>query len=177
MTLAIVLVVAAVVALALIVRFTISARLQIADSSSTQALQPVDIEAFRNLADPAETEFLRRRLPPAEFRTVQRQRLRAMAGYLQIAGRNAATLAIIGQRALASGDAQTAEAARRLVASALLLRRNTAFALLKIRFALAWPHAYPAGAAFLSRYEKLSAAAMLLGRLQRPDVPVRLFAR
>ena len=177
MTVAVVLVIAAIVALVLIVRVTLFGGLQIADNSCAQPLQPVDIEAFRNLADPAETEFLRRRLPAAEFRAVQRQRLRAMGAYLQIAGRNAAMLAIIGQRALASNDAQTAEAARRLVESALLLRRNTAFALLKIRFALAWPHAEPAAAAFLAGYEKLSAAAMLLGRLQSPDVPVRLSAR
>jgi hypothetical protein len=176
MTLAVVLVIAAIVALALILRITISGRLQVADGSLTQPLQPVDLEAFQNLVDPAETAYLRRRLPSAEFRRVQRQRLRAMAGYLEIAGRNAATLVIIGQRALTSDDAQTIEAARRLVENALLLRRNTAFALLRIRIALAWPSAGPAAVGFLSGYEKLSASAMLLGRLQQPGVPVRLSA-
>jgi hypothetical protein len=176
MTLAIILVVAAVVTLILIVRITVSGRLQAADASLAESLQPVDIEAFRNLADPAETAYLQRRLPSAEFRSVQRQRLRAMASYLEIAGRNAAALVVIGQRAVASHDVQTAEAARRLVESALLLRRNTAFALFRIRIALAWPIAGPAAPAFLSGYEKLSAAAMLLGRLQHPGVPVRLSA-
>ena len=45
-----------------------------------------------------------------------------------------------GQAALTAGDVPTAEAARRLVDNALLLRRNAAFALLRIYVAMAWPN-------------------------------------
>ena len=41
--------------------------------------QPVDMASLRNLIDPAEEEFLRLHLSPAEFRAVERQRLRAAA--------------------------------------------------------------------------------------------------
>ncbi|MGC2259812.1 MAG: hypothetical protein WA594_15995, partial [Candidatus Sulfotelmatobacter sp.] len=80
MNLAIVLVIAAVVVLAVIVRLAVS-RSPLAKRSlnSVTAIHSVDVEAFRNLINPAEDEYLRRRLPAAKFRQVRRARLRAMA--------------------------------------------------------------------------------------------------
>lgn len=176
MTLAIILVIAAVLGLIFIIRITVSQRLQIAPSGLANQIQPIDIEAFRNLIDPSEDEYLRRRLSPAQFRTVRRQRLLAMASYIQIAGRNAAVLVSAGQSALAATDRDTAQAARLLVESALLLRRNCAFALLRIYLALAWPNAGRAAGVVLHGYEQLNGSAMLLGRLQNPVVPVRISA-
>jgi hypothetical protein len=176
MTLAIILVVAAALGLIFIVRITLSQRLQIAPSSLAAQIQPIDIEAFRNLVDPAEDEYLRRRLPSGQFRRVQRERLRAAAAYIQIAGRNAAVLVHLGQSALTSPDRNTAVAAQHLVESALLLRRNCAFALIRIYIALAWPNGGATAALILHGYEKLNGSAMLLGRLQNPAAPVRISA-
>jgi hypothetical protein len=176
MNLAIVLVVLAALALVVIIRLSVFPRLPVFVGSSERQLQPIDIEAFCNLADPAQTDYLRQRLPAAEFRRVQRQRLRAMAAYLKTASLNAAVLAQAGQSALSASDAATAEAARRLVGDALLLRRNAVFALVKINAALVWPNTGSVPARFLQGYQQLSIAAMLLGRLQQPAVPVRISA-
>jgi hypothetical protein len=177
MTLAIVLVIAAALALIFILSVALSRSLQIsAGASLAQQIQPIDVEAFRNLVDPAEDEYLRRRLRAAEFRLVRRERLRASAAYIQIAGRNAAVLVRMGQAALTASDADTAEAARRLIDNALLLRRNAAFALLRIYIALAWPNSGFAAAPILHGYERLNGSAMLLGRLQNPAAPVRISA-
>jgi hypothetical protein len=175
MTIAIILVVASALALICILAVTFSRSLQLS-GSSRQQLQPIDIEAFRNLVNPSEGEYLLRRLTASEFRRVQRERLRAMAAYIQVAGRNAAVLAHLGQSALAAGDPQTVEAARQLVDNALLLRRNAAFALPRIYLALAWPNAGLAAAPLLHGYEQLNGSAMRLGRLQNPAVPVRISA-
>lgn len=107
---------------------------------------------------------------------VRRERLRAMAAYVQVVGNNAAALVRIGETALASGDAHLAEAAGRLVNDALLLRRNTTVALARLYLALAWPYSEFAAVRVVERYERLSGAAMLLGRLQNPAVAVRLSA-
>ena len=177
MTLAIILVVAAAFALVFILGITVSRSLQVSDGPSLAGkIQPIDVAAFRNLVDPAEDDYLRRRLPASEFRYVRRKRLRAMAAYVQIAGRNAAVLVRMGQSALNGGDPQTEEAARRLVDSALLLRRNATFALLRIYVAQAWPNSGQAGAPILQGYERLNGSAMLLGRLQNPAAPVRISA-
>jgi len=176
MTLAIILIVAAALALIFIIRITVSQKLQISPSDLATQIQPIDIDAFRNLLNPAEHEYLRRRLPPAQFRAVQRERLRAMAAYIHLAGQNAAVLVRLGQNALAATDVHTAEAAHQLVQNALLLRRNCAFALLRIHIALAWPNGRPAATLILHGYERLNGSAMLLGRLQNPAAPLRISA-
>lgn len=175
MTLAIILVVAAALGLIFILGVTVSRGLQLTGRDRHQ-IEPIDVEAFRILVDPAEDEYLRRRLPASEFRRVQRERLRATAAYIQVAGRNAAALAVIGQAALASGNAGTAEAAGRLIDNALLLRRNATLALVRIYVAMAWPRTGQAASGVLHGYEKLNGCAMLLGRLQNPSVPVRIAA-
>jgi hypothetical protein len=175
MTLALVLVIAAALALVLILGVTVSTRLQLSPGSAlARSIEPIDIEAFRNLISPAENEYLRRRLPAGEFRKVQRERLRAAAAYIRVAGRNAAVLVAIGQSALSASDAATVEAARELVDKALLLRRNATVALLRIYVALAWPQSALVAAPIVRGYEQLSGRAMLLGRLQNPAVPVRI---
>ena len=176
MTLALILVVAAALALVFILAVSVSRGLQVSGRSLAGKIQPLDVEAFRNLVDPAEDDYLRRRLPASQFRAVRRERLRAMAAYVQVAGRNAAVLVRMGQSALATSDPRTAEAARQLVDSALLLRRNAAFALFRIYTALAWPNSGLAAAPVLDGYEHLNGSAMLLGRLQNPTVTVRISA-
>jgi hypothetical protein len=175
MNLAIVLVITAAIALGIILRLAITRSLQAKASVGLAAtIRPIDVEAFRNLINPAEDDYLRRRLPPAQFRVVRRQRLYAMAAYVQVAAENAAVLVRLGQGAVASSDARISGAAQRVVNDALLLRRNTTIALVRIYLALAWPNSGFAAVRVVDRYEQLSGAAMLLGRLQNPAVPVRL---
>lgn len=177
MTFAIVLVIAAFLSLVVIVRIAVLPNVQIStkDSAGTP-IQPIDVEAFRNLCDPGEEEYLRRRLTESEYRQVRRVRLRALAAYVRAAGQNAGVLVYQGQSAMASPDQATAAAASELVGEALLLRRNATFALVKIYVALAWTPASFAAAPFVKHYEQLNGSAMLLGRLQNPASPVRILA-
>jgi hypothetical protein len=175
MTLAILLVIAAALSLVVILGLAVVRSLQIsAETSLASQIHPLDVEGFRNLADAAEDAYLRRYLPISDYRRIRRVRLRALAAYIKIAGRNAAVLVRVGQKALASSDAATAEAARQLVNQALLLRRNATLALVKIYMGGAWPSSNLAAAPLLDSYNQLSRAAMLLGRLQNPAAPVRI---
>ncbi len=177
MTLAIFIVTAAAIALAIILQIAISRSLQTSRTAGLGArIQPIDVEAFRNLVDPAEDDYLRLRLPPPQFRQVRRQRLLAMAAYVKAAGRNADVLMRIGHAALASSDARAVQAAQQLVSEAVLLRRNASLSLAKIYVAMAWPNSGLAASRVADGYEHLNGSAMLLGRLQNPTVPVRLSA-
>jgi hypothetical protein len=178
MNLAIVLVIAATAALGVILRLAVTHGLRRRGSSNrSPAIRPIDVDAFRNLINPAEDDYLRRRLPPPAFRRVRRARLRAMAVYVQVAGQNAAVLLHVAEAALASSDPQIAEASALMVRDALLLRRNSTVALARIYIALAWPRSDFAAVRVVDRYEKLSGSAMLLGRLQDPATAVRLSSR
>ena len=177
MTLAIILVIVAALALTFILGITVSRSLQVSeDANLSGKIQPIDVAAFRNLINPVEDDYLQRRLRPSEFRQVRRQRLRAMAAYVRTAGRNAAVLVRMGQSALTAADPRTSEAARQLVDNAMLLRRNAVFAFVRIYVALAWPDSGLAATPILHGYERLNGSAMLLGRLQNPAAPVRISA-
>jgi hypothetical protein len=178
MNLAIVLVVVAVVALSVILRLAVSRSLQSRRGANpATAIRSIDVEAFRNLVNPVEDHYLRRSLPPAQFRQVRRARLRAMAAYIQVAANNAGVLVRMGEAALAGGDPRVAEAARQLVDHALLLRRNSSMAQARIYLALALPNSTFAAVRVIDRYEQVSGSAMLLGRLQNPSAVIRLSAR
>ncbi len=131
-------------------------------------LTPLDVVAFRNLADPSEDDYLRQHLSRGEYRKVHRVRLQAMATYIRLASRNAAVLAQIGQSALAQDDPLRTEAARRMVNDAFQLRRNATLALARIYVAMVWPGSGSAVARFQEQYVKVGASAMLFGRLQDP---------
>jgi hypothetical protein len=180
MTIAI-LIVVALLALALMAGLAVSRVLRVSPGANLGAnlqgqLEPIDVAAFRNLVDPAEDEYLRLHLSPAQFRVTQRSRLRARAAYVLVARRNAVVLVGIGQSALATQDARLKEAASRLVNDALLLRSNAEFALLRTYADMVWPNHSSATAGLIDGYERLSGSAMLLGRLRNPAVPVRVTA-
>jgi hypothetical protein len=172
MTLAFLLVVAAVIFFIVIVLVARS-RFRFADATQ---IQPVDVEAFRNLTDPRESEYLRSRLPRAEFRRIQRMRLHAAAAYVQAVGRNAVLLIGIGQLAVNSENVEMVEAARKLVDEALLLRRNASVSLLMIYLRQIWPDTGFAATPILEGYQRLSGSAMLLSRLQNPAATLRISA-
>jgi hypothetical protein len=179
MNFAVLLVIAAVLALMVILGVAVTRNRELARNRAAVSieLQPIDVEAFRNLIEPSEDDYLRRRLAPAQFRTVRRERLLAMAAYVQVAAQNANVLLRAGKAALASGDPRLAEAAHRLVNDASLLRINAAVALTRIYIEWAWPRSTTAALPVIAGYEKISGSAMLLGRLQNPSVPVRLSTR
>jgi hypothetical protein len=177
MNLAILIVIASAVALVAILRIATSRSLRAPGNNELIGrIQPVDVEAFRNLVNPADDEYLRTHLRPRQFRHVRRERLRATAAYVQIAGQNAAVLVQLGEAALATGNPLTAEAARKLVNDALFLRRNSALALAKIYVGMALPGSGFNTDRIVEGYEHLNGSAMLLGRLQNPTNPVRLSA-
>ena len=84
--------------------------------------QKVDIEAFANLVDPSEERFLQENLPPREFRTIQRQRLRAAWEYLARVGQNAQLMVQAGQIIQQHNTGSEAVRARLHVESAMRLR-------------------------------------------------------
>ena len=84
----------------------------------------VDLEAFRILLDRAEEQYLRRKLPPGEFRHFQKRRLALALQSLELVGKNAAMLLKLGQLAKAGANPALAKEAEDLIYGALRLRVN-----------------------------------------------------
>ncbi len=145
-------------------------------SSGSPAIQdlsilarPVDIDAFRNLVDPAEEDFLRVNLSPREFRAVQRERLRAAVDYIRSAARHATELLRLGEAAASQPDARIAQAGRQLVESAAHLRLLTLLVLAQLCFRIALPTTRLSYARLVDRYQRLSGLAGQLIVMQRPS--------
>ncbi len=138
-------------------------------SELTQQIMPVDLEAFRNLTEPSEEEFLRTRLCPAQFKAIQRERLRASIDYLGGVSHNAGILLQLGQLAGRNPDDRIAEAGRRLTDDALRTRLYSMMAICKLGVRYVFPDAALQPGAVIDRYEQVTEEAVRLGRLQHPE--------
>jgi hypothetical protein len=127
----------------------------------------VDVEAFRNLIDPEEQEYLRSQLPPAAFRKIQRERLRAAAEYISCAAHNAAVLLRMAEAARHSPDPQVTAMAEKLVENAIQLRLYALRAIPRLYITMLVPLRQQSPVRVADRYEQMTRQVVLLG-LQYP---------
>ena len=144
-------------------------------AASSQALEnpaehirAVDVEAFRNLVDPEEEKFLRTNLSPAEFRRIQRERLRAAVDYVSCAAQNAAILVRLADAGRHSSDPATAEAAGKLVNNAIRLRLHASLAIPRLYLGMILPGVHISPVRVAESYEQMTRQVVLLGCLQYP---------
>lgn len=136
----------------------------------------IDMAAFQNLIDPAETDFLRRHLSPVQFRIVQRERTLAAVEYVRRIAHNAAVLVQLGQMARLNPDPQLAESARVMVERAAHVRIMATVVLMKL-YARSVVPGFPFAAEGIFRdYRTLTDSAVLFTRLQRPAFAGRVGA-
>ena len=102
-------------------------------------LTPVDLEAFENLTDPEEEQFLRSNLSPGEFRGVQRLRIRAAKLYVAALSQNAGVLVAVGQFARLNSDPEVAATGQELVQKAIRLKVWCLFSLMRMEVAFFFP--------------------------------------
>ena len=138
--------------------------------------RPVDLEAFRNLIDPGEEDFLRANLLPRQFRAVQRERMRAALEYVQNSAHNAVFLLRMGEAATQSADPRMAQAGRQLVDTALRLRAYALLSGAKLYVRMLFPQRRLAFGKLADNYQHLSALAGQLALMQHPNQAGRLSA-
>jgi hypothetical protein len=162
-------VVLAFLALLLLLRLAKGNRSSVTDPTQlAQELRRVDVDAFRNLVDSNEEEFLRSRLTPSEYRSLHRERLRVAIEYISSVARNATILMSMGESARRSPDATIAAAGQRLVDNALRLRLYSLRAMPKLYLGILLPGVRMSPADVADRYERVTGLVVLLGRLQYP---------
>jgi hypothetical protein len=126
-------------------------------------LCPVDIEAFRNLIDPKEEQYLREKLEPAEFRRVQRQRLGAAVEYIHGASRNAGVLLHMADVARQSTDPAIVQSAEELIERATRLRLYAYRAIPRLYLAIAFPGWRVSSIRVADGYEEMARQAASFG--------------
>jgi hypothetical protein len=164
MTISIALVVVSALVLLLLIRLARGQYIvtRIGENPADQ-IRFVDIEAFRNLIDPDEEEYLRSRLPPQDFRKVQRERIQAAIDYIGCAAHNAAVLLNVAEAARHSPDPEAAVMAAKLIDNAIRLRLYAFQAIPKLYVALLLPVGGRSHLAVADRYETMVRHVVLLG--------------
>jgi hypothetical protein len=177
MTIVIIIVVAALFAALFLVTVSHRRAVAIKDLDDLAGhTRPVDIQAFRNLTDRAETEFLRTRLSWPHFHIVHRERTLAAAEYVRNVAHNASVLMRLGQAARESADPDVARAGADMVQRALMVRMIAMRVLVKLYIQSMIPGMTGSSQEILERYNRLTESATLFTRLQRPAFAGRVSA-
>lgn len=125
-------------------------------------LLPFDINAFRNLIDEREKQFLRERLPALEFRAVHRERMRAALEYVRAAAHNARILIQVAEGARNASDPKMASAATQLLDNAYRLRVYTLKATPRLYVCIVFPGLHQTLSSVLAGYDSMSQQFSLL---------------
>ena len=140
---------------ALVLRTVVRRRRAVHDLHQLQRkLRQVDLQAFCNLVNSQDEQYLRERLPAREFRKVQRLRARAAAEYVRHAAANALVMLQIAEAARASADGATALAAQQVVNSAVRLRLYALVVLVRLNAEIVFPGVLTYSLPFARAYEQ-----------------------
>jgi hypothetical protein len=130
-------------------------------------LRSVNVDAFRNLMDPDEEDYLRERLPTADFHMIHRERMRAAVEYLACVSHNASILMIVAEAAGRSPDPAVVSSAKNLAQTAMFVRLYAFRTMPKLYLAMAFPsHSLPK-LRVADDYERMTRQVVMLG-LQYP---------
>ena len=135
----------------------------------TAQLRPIDVNAFRNLIDEREEEYLRAHLPLKEFRSIHRERMLVAVEYVWCATRNTSILIRLGEAAKQSPDPTVATAADKLIENALRLRLYAIQAVPRLYLSMLFPTASGAPHFIAETYDTMVRQAVVLGCLQHPN--------
>ena len=110
---------------------------------AVQSIRSLDIEAFRNLIDPDEDNYLREFLAEKSLKEVRRERSRVALLYMKELSAASLQLARIGDVARRSADPAVAARGKEIADSAVYLRLQTLQFSLQMRLAVAFPSLQP----------------------------------
>lgn len=134
---------------------------------STQ-LCSIDVNAFRNLIDEGERDYLRTRLPGREFRKIHRERMLAASEYVRSAARTAGVLIRLGEASINSPDPTVATAAAAMRGNAMRFRLHALETLPRIYVSIVFPRLRLRPEGLPERLDKLNRSAVILECLQVP---------
>jgi len=120
--------------------------------AQTAQLTPLDLAAFENLTDPEEEAYLKRHLSGAEFRRLQRLRIRVTKMYVAVLSKNASALVAVGQAARSDSNAEMAASGQEIFERALRVKVWCLLTAIRLNAGLAFPTLHSPSSAIASHY-------------------------
>lgn len=134
-------------------------------------IHSVDLQAFRNLVDPTEEDYLRSHLSANDFRQIQRERLRAAVDYISCVRDNAGILVRVGEAARKSTDPAIAAAGAKLVDDAIRFRMYAFVAVPKLYMGMLLPGRTSMSGSLADTYEEMTGRLVSLGQYYPASSP------
>ena len=131
-------------------------------------LRPVDVDAFLNLTDEGEEQYLRDHLPAREFRKIQRERKLAAIEYVWAAGQNASILIRLAEAARGDAESEISAAGHKLLDSALRLRLYAFLTIPRLYLGILVPQAHVKRQPLADAYSSMTRQVVMLGCLRFP---------
>lgn len=125
------------------------------ESALENHLQLVDMAAFLNLVSPEERAYLRENLSRDDFRTSQRQRIRAAIEYVFRIMDNSKILIRIAETAVTSSNPEILAAGRRMLEAATTARALSVLTILRLYLEFLFPQLDLNVAAMISKYNDM----------------------
>ena len=167
MTISIIIAIAAALALlSILVLFRSQIRRSANLDELRARLQPIDVKAFRNLIEPGQEQFLRERLPGAEFRAIHRERMLAAVEYVSCAAHNAGVLIQLAEAAKYDADPTIVDAALQLQETAFQVRLHAYRALPRFYVRILLPSVKNVPPSLVENCDRLGRQAVILGCLK-----------
>jgi hypothetical protein len=102
-------------------------------------LKPVNIDALKNLLDPAQDIYLSKHLGARELRMVRRERALVLIEYVWLIAQNAATVLEAAELARKSPNTETVAEGARMANLALRVRLAALYGLWRLTLTWIWP--------------------------------------
>jgi len=131
-------------------------------------LQPVDVNAFRNLIDENEELYLREHLDPDDYRSIRRERKLAAIDYILCAAKNAAILIRLAEAAQQNPDPAISTAADKLLENAFRLRLYCFRVVPLLYVSILIPGAGSVPVRIADSYDTITRQVVMLGCLRYP---------
>jgi len=162
-------VVIAVLALGLVFHLWRDSRFKYTNLNEVTAkLRPIDVDAFRNLIDEREEQFLRESLPWREFRSIHCERMLAAVDYIRGAAQNAGILIRLAEAATSDPDPTVVTAAQNLLDNATRVRLYAFQEIPRLYMSILLPGINHAPHSLAERYDKMTRQGTTLRCLRTP---------
>ena len=131
-------------------------------------LRPIDVDAFRNLIDEREEQFLRDSLGWYEFRSIHRERVLAAVDYIRGASQNAGILIRLAEAATSDPDPTIVTAAESLLENATRVRLYAFQVVPQLYMSILVPGIRHVPQSLAERYDAMTRQGVTLSCLKSP---------
>ena len=157
-----------ILALGLVIGLWWGSRAKTDLSDLAAQLRPVDVDAFKNLIDEREEQYLRESLPWHEFWSIHCERMLAAVDYIRAAAQNAGILIRLAEAATSDPDPTVATAAQNLLDNATRVRLYAFREVPRLYMSILLPGINHAPHSLAERYDRMTRQGTTLGCLRTP---------